>query len=306
MPLTHSLPERKRKLSERQMDTSDSETDNSFDDDEWLIGESENEAEENSDNNVQQFRTEKNADHLLKSENESSLPLSERLDKFRKDLKWIEQCEQSSFEPIVHPFADVNAGVQSESGLNSDSNPIKIFKMFFSEDIIDIISYETNKYADEKKNTLHLPNKLKPHSRILKYTETDPDEMYAFHALILLMGIIRKPSLEMYWIKDKMLKTPFFPTVMTYNRFRQLLTMLHFSENEDDSTDKLRKVRSVYELVIENFKAVYRPGENISIDESLIPWKGRLQFKQCNRNKRACFGIKIHKIASQKLATFMI
>lgn len=94
MPLTHSLPERKRKLSERQMDTSDSETDNSFDDDEWLIGESENEAEENSDNNVQQFRTEKNAeDHLLESENESSLPLSERLDKFRKDLKWIEQSE---------------------------------------------------------------------------------------------------------------------------------------------------------------------------------------------------------------------
>lgn len=188
----------------------------------------------------------------------------------------------------------------SESGLNSDSNPIKIFKMFFLEDMIDMISYETNKYADEKKNALRLANKLKPHSRILKYTETDPDEMYAFHALIFLMGIIRKPSLKMYWTKDKMLETPFFLTVMTYNRFCQLLTMLHFSKNEDDSTDKLRKVRSVYELVIENFKAVYRSGENISIDESLIPWNGRLQFKQCNRNKRARFGIKIYKNCESK------
>lgn len=111
--MTHSLPERKRKLPQKQMDTSDSETDNSFDDDDWLIGKSENEAEKNSENNIQQSRTEKNAeDNLLESENESSLPLSERLDKFRKDLKWIEQSEQSSFEQIFHPFADVNAGIR--------------------------------------------------------------------------------------------------------------------------------------------------------------------------------------------------
>ncbi|XP_018401600.1 PREDICTED: piggyBac transposable element-derived protein 4-like [Cyphomyrmex costatus] len=87
---------------------------------------------------------------------------------------------------------------------------------------------------------------------------------------------------------------------MTYNRFRHLLTLLHFSENEDDSTDKLRKIRSVYELLVDNFKAVYRPGKDISIDESLIPWKGRLSFRQCNRNKRARFGIKAYKNCESK------
>lgn len=70
--------------------------------------------------------------------------------------------------------------------------------------------------------------------------------MYIFHALIILIAIIRKSSLETYWIKDKMLETLFFSTVLPYNRFRQLLTLLLFCEN-DDSTDKLCKIRAVSE-----------------------------------------------------------
>lgn len=82
---------------------------------------------------------------------------------------------------------------------------------------------------------------------------------------------------------------------MTYNRFRPLLTLLSFSEDENDSSDKLRKIRPVYETLVENFKSVYRSWQAISIDESFIPWKGRLQFRQCNKNKRDCFGINIYK-----------
>lgn len=120
--------------------------------------------------------------------------------------------------------------------------------------------------------------------------------MYTFHALNILIGIIHKPCIEMYWTKNKMLSTPFFASVMTYNTFCHLTTLLHFAENDPtNQTDKLWKIRPVYELINESFQAVYRPGENISIDESLVPWKGRLQFRQCNRNKRARFGVKIYK-----------
>lgn len=52
--------------------------------------------------------------------------------------------------------------------------------------------------------------------------------------------------------------------------------------------------------LLEQFKATYRPGENICIDESLVPWKGRLSFKQFNRNKRARFNIMLFECSESK------
>lgn len=36
-----------------------------------------------------------------------------------------------------------------------------------------------------------------------------------------------------------------------------------------------------------------KPFENLAIDESLLPWKGRLSFKQYIKSKRHRFGIKL-------------
>ncbi|XP_043471317.1 piggyBac transposable element-derived protein 4-like [Leptopilina heterotoma] len=67
------------------------------------------------------------------------------------------------------------------------------------------------------------------------------------------------------------------------------------SEKEAESNDKLRKIRPLFETIIEKFKEAYRPGEKVSIDESLLKFKGRLSFKQCILSKRSRFGIKIYK-----------
>lgn len=254
----------------------------------WLLEEpndEECEIEESTKNNLHQSNSEQ-------SDVESDMPLSIRLDNFLTDLKWT---TDSMFQPTVHPFNDPTAGVQVNCSLNSTSHPIDVFKVLFSEEVMEMLCFQTNKHAEEKLNNLRLAKKLKPKSRILQFKEVYPDEMYVFHSLIILMGLIHKPSIDLYWSKDKLLETPFFRNTMTYDRFRLILSLLHFSDN-DQSDDRLAKIRSVLENMIESFKAVYRPRENISIDESLIPWKGRLIFKQFNRNKRARFGIKIYKV----------
>ncbi|XP_051176197.1 piggyBac transposable element-derived protein 4-like [Leptopilina boulardi] len=87
---------------------------------------------------------------------------------------------------------------------------------------------------------------------------------------------------------------------MPYNRFRQLLSLLYFVEDDENSTDKLHKIRPVLEALTENFQKAYRPGENICIDESLVPWKGRLHFKQFNPLKRSRFGIKLFVFCESK------
>jgi len=46
--------------------------------------------------------------------------------------------------------------------------------------------------------------------------------------------------------------------------------------------------------LFEHFQVAYTPESNISVDESLLLWKGRLIFKQYIPLKRARFGIKLY------------
>ena len=54
--------------------------------------------------------------------------------------------------------------------------------------------------------------------------------------------------------------------------------------------------RDIEEFLVDRFKTVYIPSENISIDEELLLYKGRLSFKQYIPSKRARFGIKLFSL----------
>ena len=88
---------------------------------------------------------------------------------------------------------------------------------------------------------------------------------------------------------------------MTRNRFQNILQFLHFADNfnydaTDPGRDKLFKVRDIAEFLLDWFKTVYNPSANISIDEELLFYKGRLLFKQYIPSKRARFGIKLFSL----------
>ena len=85
--------------------------------------------------------------------------------------------------------------------------------------------------------------------------------------------------------------------MMSRNRFQTILEFLHFNDNSnydpnDPNRDRLFKVRPLVENLVQKFKTAYTSSQNVSIDEELMLWKGRLQFKQYNPNKRSRFGIK--------------
>ena len=46
------------------------------------------------------------------------------------------------------------------------------------------------------------------------------------------------------------------------------------------------------------FRKVYQPSKQLSVDESLILFKGCLHFKQYIKTKRSRFGIKLHELAT--------
>ncbi|KAG8238287.1 hypothetical protein J437_LFUL015259, partial [Ladona fulva] len=51
--------------------------------------------------------------------------------------------------------------------------------------------------------------------------------------MLMLMGIIQKLSLRMYFSRKHILETPFFPNVMSEERFALLNKFLHFVDNSD-------------------------------------------------------------------------
>ena len=74
---------------------------------------------------------------------------------------------------------------------------------------------------------------------------------------------------------------------------------LHFSDSTsqpqrgDANYDCLFKVRAILLSIRENILAVYEPSKNISIDEGMIAYKGRLSFRQYMPTKPTKYGIKV-------------
>nr|CAH7726170.1 unnamed protein product [Callosobruchus chinensis] len=101
----------------------------------------------------------------------------------------------------------------------------------------------------------------------------------------------------MYFTRRESIETPFFGKIMRESRFRLLHKFLHLADNnlidDDPEIRKLFKVKPVLDHLQRKFMSVYIPGKNISVDESLIGWKGRLSWKQYIPSKRKRFGIKL-------------
>jgi hypothetical protein len=66
--------------------------------------------------------------------------------------------------------------------------------------------------------------------------------------------------------------------------------------NKFEGPKKLFKIFPVISHLNKTFQELYLPNQDISIDESLTLWKGRLSFKQYLTLKASKFGIKTYKL----------
>ena len=46
--------------------------------------------------------------------------------------------------------------------------------------------------------------------------------------------------------------------------------------DSDENYDPLSKVRPIIELLMGNIRSCYYPDQNLSLDESMMAWRGRL------------------------------
>ncbi|KAJ8934918.1 hypothetical protein NQ314_013108 [Rhamnusium bicolor] len=51
-------------------------------------------------------------------------------------------------------------------------------------------------------------------------------------------------------------------------------------------------------MIIQNTQGLYRLGETIVVDETMVPFRGRLSFRQYNPSKASRYGIKLYKVCT--------
>lgn len=123
--------------------------------------------------------------------------------------------------------------------------------------------------------------------------EITVDEMKAYVALQIAMGQCCKPELSDYWRKYWLTHLK-FGEVMSRNRYELISSFLHFNDNTEmkATDDPLFKVRPLLDIIDPLYTKHYCPQRELSIDESMIKFKGRVFFRQFLPSKPIRFGIK--------------
>lgn len=157
----------------------------------------------------------------------------------------------------------------------------------FIEPIIDNIFFQTNLYAVQRNKVLNV----------------NKEEFLAFFGINMLMGYHVLPSWRHYWSTSPDLGIPLVSSAMSRLKFDNILSNLHVNDNAQIPTnnkDKLYKLKPMIETLNSTFDAYYKGTRELSVDESMIAFKGRSSIKQYNPKKPIKRGCKIWTIADQK------
>ncbi|XP_069192572.1 piggyBac transposable element-derived protein 4-like [Procambarus clarkii] len=201
------------------------------------------------------------------------------------DVGW---CSDNSV-----PFVDNFTGTPGLT-VPVPTTVLGFIQLFLTQKLLKYIAYETNLYASQNKAGTGQRTKH-------RWQPVTVKEIARYMGLTILMGICPLPRLGMYCQTGRFWHIPCFNTFMRGKRFKMIAKYFHVYNNKSippgQGVDKLIKVRSLMQYLLNRFKRIYIPNKNLSLDEGTMPWRGRLSFKTYNPNKPDKYGIKLYMLA---------
>ena len=167
------------------------------------------------------------------------------------------------------------------------------FFLFFTQNLLEYIVQQTNKFAlecmgEEKYET---------------WDKINVDDLRAFMGFMILMGIVHLPSIGDYWKKDDMCHYAPIASRISRKRFFVTQRYLHFVDNStlappgSANYQNLGKVQPVIDFLSDRFRTIYNIHRDVSVDEAMIPFKGRSSMKQYLPLKPVKRGFKVWMLA---------
>lgn len=202
-------------------------------------------------------------------------------------------CTPENVTLSTPPFKNLE-GPTDKTDILFELTPLTIFKLLFTNEVIEHITFHTNLYAQQKYQKFGKP-----------YEPTTIDEISLFIGMNLLMGVKKQCSYRDYWSSAPDLNNAHISSLMPVNRFSWLLSNLHLNDNSsipkkgEDNYDKIYKVRPFLNFILKNSQLLYNPNKIIAIDESMIKFKGRNSAKQYLPKKPIKRGYKVWALADK-------
>ena len=232
-------------------------------------------ASENEDDATPQEQTLRDTTDIEEEVDEEDQEDEEEVEAFHPD--------ERNWSHIRKPREDITflGNEVLENSENEVNDPIWYFKQYFNDEMISLVTNETNKYAAQQ--TLNIT--------------TSPDEIEVLLGIMIKMGIIGLPRFEMYWSNDYNIAS--ISDKLSRNRFWQLNKVLHFADNTHVITDRenpnygrLSKIRRLLTMLNEKCRKMTQ-FQHHAVDEQIIPFKGRASLKQYLPKKPKRWGIKV-------------
>ena len=146
------------------------------------------------------------------------------------EWQWNRIFPRGNFTPRHIPFTGRERIIPA---LPRNSSSLDFFKLYITEEMIDHLVTQTNIYAAQYIEREH--GNLGPRSTVHQWIPTNRPEMLTLMGILILMGIIHKPRMAMYWSTDDILATPIFNQVMRRDRFLLLMRYIHFLQTIDST-----------------------------------------------------------------------
>ena len=181
--------------------------------------------------------------------------------------------------------------VEKPTGLSDEAENVttraEAFKLFLTQEIMDEmvkwtaqkISEDDQRYKDEK--------------------APSQEELNAFIGLLFhsgRMGTTQVPINDL-WTTDPFDKMDIFQATMGRNRNRTILSALRFDDKTTREArkqdDRMAPFRLVSDLFAAACKKHFNPGKNLTVDERMVPYRGRVKFRVYISNKPDKYGMKL-------------
>lgn len=173
-----------------------------------------------------------------------------------------------------------------QGNMTATSTPLELFQLFFSPQVLNTILQHTNAYGAMRQPGLEVW-----HSLLL-------EDLYAFTAIIMYMGLFKCPTLQDYWRTSAIIANVLPSQIMSRGKFLNILSVLHLSDPKVDAEneekrgtrgyDHLCKIRPLYNQMVQACKSYFHPFQSISVHEKSNARSGLTQYMKTKSTKLGC------------------